>query len=369
MLPYIDILGICYKKSIYLIRIARCFKQMRNIFISLAVITFIFGCKPESKQRKIELSDLNLYLETDLEIDCVFVSNITQDREYQYIPYSDTLRINFNDSINDLYNISFITKERKIMNTLWLNGESLIVKGIITNKLKIDTVIGSDLYYKSIDFRKKYKELDEKKSDSATINDFLLNELKKNVENPFSIEIADKLFYRNISKRNELKKVYDILVNQEDAIKNHLINPYRKIEKMLTDDKVDLSKFLFYDTEKKLTTIKPKKGKKILIDFWFIACAPCIKDHQLIVNKLEWIKSNNIELIGISIDKNHEEWKEYLKEKNYNWLNLRELNLPEKMLRTNMLISAFPTYLLIDSDGNILYRANSFNEIEKHLNM
>jgi len=340
---------------------------MRNLLALLVITTFALGCKPESKQKKIEFSDLNLYLETDMEIDCVFVSNITQEREYQYIPYSDTLRINFNDSINDQYNISFITKERKLMNTLWLNGENLIVKGKIVNRLKIDTVLGSDLYYLSIDFKKKYKELNEKKSDIAIINDFLLSELKKNINSPFSIEIANQLFSRNISDKNELKKVFDILVNQESGIKNHLLNPFNKIEKILTDDKVDLSKFQFYDTEKNLTTIKPANGKKFLIDFWFIACAPCIEQHRLIANKLEWLESKNIEVVGISIDRNHEEWEEFLKEKKYSWLNLREVDDSDKRLRINMLISEFPTYLLIDSDGNVLYRTNSFNEIEKHL--
>ena len=210
--------------------------------------------------------------------------------------------------------------------------------------------------------------MDEKKSESATINDFLLNELKKNIDNPFSIEIASKFFYRNISNKNELKKVYDIQVNQEDAIKNNLANKYKEIENMLKVDNVDLSKFQFYNIEKKITTIKREKGKRILLDFWFMECAPCIKDHQLIANKLELFKDNNIELIGISIDNDHEEWKEFLKEKNYNWLNLRQLDVHEKKMTVNMFISVFPTYLLIDSEGNILYRTNSFSEIEKYLN-
>jgi len=152
------------------------------------------------------------------------------------------------------------------------------------------------------------------------------------------------------------------------VIKNNLNNPYKEIEKILTVDKIDLSKFQFYDTEKNIAIIKPEKGKKILIDFWFITCAPCIEQHKLIADKLEWLESGNIEVIGISIDSNHEEWKEFLEEKKYSWLNLREVDETEKKLRTNMLISAFPTYLLIDSEGNILYRANSFSEIEIHLN-
>ncbi len=151
-----------------------------------------------------------------------------------------------------------------------------------------------------------------KKQEIIEINDFLLNELKKNIDSPFSVEIANQLFSRNISDKKELRKVFDLLVNQEDVIKNHLLNPFNKIEKILTDDKVDLSKFQFYDTEKNLTIIRPEKGKKILIDFWFIACPPCIEQHKLIANKLGWLESRDIEVIGISIDGNHEEWKNFI---------------------------------------------------------
>ena len=342
---------------------------MRTIPVLLFILSFVLGCESSKEQDKIGLADLNLYLTTDREVDSVFISNITQDREFQFIPYSDTLNIEFNDSINDLYNVTFFINDKRMMNQLWLNGKNIIIKGKITNRLEIDTIIGSNLYYNSIDFRKRYKELNEKKLDDAIINDFLLNELKNDIDNPFSIEIASQLFSRNVSDKNELKKVFDILVNQEDVIKNHLLNPFKKIEKILTDDKVDLSKFQFYDTEKKLTTIKPEEGKKILIDFWFIACAPCIEQHKLIANKLEWLESRNIEVIGISIDSNHEEWKEFVEAKRYSWLNLREVDESERKLGTNMLISAFPTYLLIDSEGNVLFRTNSFIDMEKHLSI
>lgn len=342
---------------------------MRNIVIILILITTIFGCKTDKQQEKIDLSDLNLYLETDVEIDSVLVANFTQDREYQFMPYSDTLNITFNYSINDYYFIKFFTKKGAMMYPLWLNGENVIIKGKIMNNLKIDTVIGSDLYYKSINYRKKYKELNENPSDSATINNFLLDMFSQNIDNPFSTEIASNFFHRNISNKNELKIIYSILSNQEDTLKNNLLSPYKEIENILTVDTIDLTRFQFYDIEKNITTIKPEKGKIILLDFWFMECAPCIKDHQLIANKLELFKDNNIELIGISIDRNHEEWKDFLKEKKYSWLNLREVDVPEKSLRTNMLISVFPTYLLIDDEGNILYRTNSFSEIEKHLDI
>jgi hypothetical protein len=79
------------------------------------------------------------------------------------------------------------------------------------------------------------------------------------------------------------------------------------------------------------------------------------------------LNSSTVELIGISIDQDQAEWKNFIKQKNYYWLNLREVDDPEKKLRTNLLIAAFPTYLLIDGEGNILQRSNSFAEIEKYL--
>jgi cytochrome oxidase Cu insertion factor (SCO1/SenC/PrrC family) len=339
---------------------------MKHLITAIVLTAFFTGCNSQ-KQKTNELPDLNLYFKTDVVIDSVLVANFTQDREFQFIPYKNALHITFNDSINDYYFLKFFTRKGALMCPLWLNGENVIIKGKITDKIKIDTVIGSTLYYKSIDFRKKYKELNDSKTDVVTINNFLLNELKQNISNPFSIEIARNLFSRNISNKNELKTVYSILSTQEDGIRNSLMNPIKEIQKILVDDKVALSNFSFYDLDGKISSLKPKKGNKILIDFWFVSCAPCIKEHKEIANKLDLLNRNNIDLVGISIDDDHEKWKNYLKEKKYNWLNLREVNEPENKLRTEMLISTFPTYLLLDGEGNVLYRTNSFEEMEKYL--
>lgn len=339
---------------------------MKNLITAIILIAFVIGCNSQ-KQEKNEISDLNLYFKTDVEIDSVLVANFTQDREYQFMPYKNALNITINDSINDYYFLKFFTRKGALMCPLWLNGENVIIKGEITDKIKIDTVLGSTLYYKSIDFRKKYKELNDSKTDAVTINNFLLNELKQNISNPFSIEIARNFFSRNISNKNDLKAVYSILSNQGDGIQNSLMNPIKEIQKILFADKVDLSNFSFYDINRKITSMKPQKGNKILIDFWFVSCAPCIKEHKAIANKLALLNSNKIDLVGISIDDDHEKWKDYLKEKKYNWLNLREVNESENKLRTEMLISTFPTYLLIDSEGNVLHRTISFEEMEKYL--
>ena len=92
--------------------------------------------------------------------------------------------------------------------------------------------------------------------------------------------------------------------------------------------------------------------------------SPCIKEHKLIKDKLEWLKKNNIELIGISTDNNQEKWKNYLKKEKINWINYREQEDYKKRITTKLFINVFPTYLLLDKENKIITRSNSFTEIE-----
>ena len=74
-----------------------------------------------------------------------------------------------------------------------------------------------------------------------------------------------------------------------------------------------------------------------------------------------------MEVLGISIDDNHEQWRNYLNEKHYPWKNYREVDESKDRMRTKMMIDVFPTYLLLDNNGVILYRSNTFSDIEKYL--
>lgn len=341
-------------------------RSMKNLCI-LMLSYLLFGCNFRKQEKP--LKDLNLYFESDIKIDSIQVTNITQDREFHFFKYTNAINIDLNDSINDLYAINFFAGNDHRMVQLWLDGENLIIKGKVTDniKIQIDTVIGSDLYNKSLNFRQKYKDLLAGENDSSVINDFLIAELRKEINSPFSIDIANTFANRNISNTDELKKLFAIVSTQNDLIKKHLINPYRKIEAILSVSKIDFSKYRFYDRDKMLTSIKLSGDKKYLIDFWFIECLPCIQDHLSIIKKLDSFNGKNVEVIGISIDNSQEQWMSFLNKKQYPWKNYREIDEQENRVRTKMLIDAFPTYLLLDSKGVILYRSNTFSDIENFL--
>ncbi|WGH75978.1 thioredoxin family protein [Tenacibaculum tangerinum] len=340
---------------------------MRNLYIHIVLILGIslFSCNSRDKKVK---SDLNLYIESTMTVDSIYFSNFTQNREQQYLSYTNPLYVTLKDSINDLYLIDFYTDKGVIMsNNMWLNGKNIVIKGSLSNKsLKIDTVIGSDLYYKYKNYKSRYENLLKKHpKDSTKINSFLIEELNKNIDNLLSIDISEMFMRRNLNKKNELVKIYQLLSSQNDMLKNHLLSPYAKIENLLSADKIDFSEYLFYNKEKSLSQIEFPNSELYLIDFWFLGCPPCIEDHKIIKNKLEWLRSNNIELIGISIDTDQENWKDYLNKENYSWINYREQENPNKSISKKLFIYTFPTYLLIDKDGKVLVRSNSFSEMEK----
>jgi thiol-disulfide isomerase/thioredoxin len=313
--------------------------------------------------------DLTVYLETDTGIDSIFFSDMAQAREYQFLKFSNPLHVAFTNPINDLYTLDFYTQKGFKRSVFWLRGESIVIKGRVSDKIKIDTVIGSDLYYKSARFREAYAKLLTASADSTTVNSFLLSTLKQNLDNVFSIDVAQNFFYRNISRKHELKKIFPMLANQDTSIRNHPLSPYKKIEKLLTETKIDLTRFKFHTTDDRFEPLLLSPGKKYLIDMWFIGCAPCIEQHKSITENLPLLKASQIEVIGISIDQNHTQWKDFLKAREYGWLNVRETDEWEKKLRADLLIEMYPTYLLIDSEGNILHRANAFTEITNHLKL
>ena len=99
-----------------------------------------------------------------------------------------------------------------------------------------------------------------------------------------------------------------------------------------------------------------------ILDFWFLGCAPCRREHKDIQSKLIKLTNKNIAVIGIDIfNDDYETWRTYLSKNKYTWQNYMETK--SNGLADYLAISIFPNYVIINRDGEIIGSYDSFSSI------
>jgi thiol-disulfide isomerase/thioredoxin len=129
-----------------------------------------------------------------------------------------------------------------------------------------------------------------------------------------------------------------------------------------------LKDFTIDDLENKKINLNAilKNKKYTLIDFWGTWCGPCIELTPKL-KKLHQENESKLNMIGIARDKNSDLVKNYVKKHNLAWTNaFIDFNDKESLIE-KLQIQYYPTLLLLDASGKILYRGSSENleEIKK----
>lgn len=111
--------------------------------------------------------------------------------------------------------------------------------------------------------------------------------------------------------------------------------------------------------------ISDLKGKVVLLDFWYRGCFPCLKATPDLIKLQEEFKDNLI-IIGINDSDDAEDISDYYEYKKANYLSTYKTDVNiSKILKIN----AFPTFIIIDTNGNIVYNEIGFykKEIRKQI--
>lgn len=108
------------------------------------------------------------------------------------------------------------------------------------------------------------------------------------------------------------------------------------------------------------------KGKVVLIDFWIKNCGPCIQSVPQLNELYEKFKNNNFEIVSINAydSKNEVGWFSNKYHIKYSVL------LEGKSVAEKYGVAGFPTFIIADKKGNVVYTAEGYNiavkaEIEK----
>jgi peroxiredoxin len=128
-----------------------------------------------------------------------------------------------------------------------------------------------------------------------------------------------------------------------------------------------------YDLKGQNHRVSDFNDRFILLDFWSMACYPCIlaaPEMREITKKYK----NELNIIGINLDTRKNLWEEATKRDSITWINLSDGKGVFGGAYHTYGINGFPTYILIDPQGIIVERWMGYetgifnNKLSKYLN-
>lgn len=237
-----------------------------------------------------------------------------------------------------------------------------------SKKIKL-TITGSTSNEEYIKIKEKFKEsfvkdsLGTKKVNSGIEDYIIFDYIKKNPDSYVALWLLIKKFSDNKPNiyQNEALSYFSNSIKSSDLYKN-FTNKIVEVRFNQNDIKNGFTlKNQNLENEEIILS-----NKYILIDFWYSYCAPCIAEMPNFLYVYKKFKDKNFTVIGISTDreKDIENWKKTIKDLNIDWKNYWD----EKSVFTKkMNIFKFPSNLLLDEKGNIIYQDISSYELDNFL--
>lgn len=109
------------------------------------------------------------------------------------------------------------------------------------------------------------------------------------------------------------------------------------------------------------------KGKVVLVDFWASWCGPCRREMPNLVEAYKKYKNKKFEIVGVSLDRNAEDWKKGIEQLQITWPQMSDLKFWNCEGAKLYAVSSIPHTVLIDGEGTIIARGLHGEEIQEKL--
>lgn len=98
------------------------------------------------------------------------------------------------------------------------------------------------------------------------------------------------------------------------------------------------------------------RGKILLIDFWASWCGPCRKENPNVVKMYNKHKDQGFDILGVSLDKQHNRWAGAVKKDNLQWTHVSDLRGWQNAVAQQYGVRSIPATVLLDREGRIVAR-------------
>jgi peroxiredoxin len=126
--------------------------------------------------------------------------------------------------------------------------------------------------------------------------------------------------------------------------------------------------FTMNDPEGKPVQLSSLRGKVVLIDFWASWCGPCRQENPNVVKLYQKYNGKGFQIIGVSLDRNKEEWVKAIKDDQLSWIHVSDLQFWQNAAARLYSVSQIPQSFLLDKDGKIIAKDLRGEKLAEKLN-
>ena len=248
----------------------------------------------------------------------------------------------------------FLTDPKKIFQK--------VLDSVYRNRGAIDSVIfkgiTDSLFYKIDSINTCIRNLDLKFIREHT-NSFVSANLLSKHKRKLSIDTLQcyfELLSKECKESSEgilvLKYIYPLTNDMAFRNRNPLNGGF--FTKQLASVK-SIYDFALQDSSKKKIDFKIFKGQYLLIDFWASWCGPCIDNIPYLKKIFDQYKSDSIQFISVSLDRNSNDWKRAIKKYDYTGYQVSDFKgFTGQIAIYCKVVTGIPQYVLVDKNGIII---------------
>ncbi|MFW5760319.1 MAG: redoxin domain-containing protein [Cyclobacteriaceae bacterium] len=276
----------------------------------------------------------------------------------------------FKGQINEPGFYTYILKDRP---DTWkhfiLNNDKYVFSGEADALHKLKTIEGienllyEEYYAKSSALRIDYNNSGRDQSYIPKIDSVDYDFIAKHPEAFVSLDILKEYSIYDEDGENA-KYLYSLL---SDDLKNHSEAEIIKNRLFGVKAGVLAPDFQQPDTSGNTISLSDFEDNIVLVEFWASWCAPCRKKHPALRDIYTKYNPYGFEIIGVSLDDDHNAWTNAIKNDSLPWIQVSDLKEDHNEVKIKYGIHYAGSTFLIDQSGIIIGQDLSINELDERL--